>query len=182
MFPPDTTATTRLPATSSFPDIIAATAAAPAPSATIFCFSMSARMALATSSSLTSTSSSTYSLTREYVFSPGCFTAMPSAMVETDDRHSIWPLFTELNMLGAPVTCTPYTLTDGLICLTVYAIPEISPPPPTGTTMASILSMSLSISRAIVPCPAITFSSSNGWTNVYPFSSRSSSALRYASS
>ena len=85
MLPPDSTHTTFFPFSGSFPNITAATATAPAPSAISFWCSISSSTALAASSSVTVTISSTYLLMRSNVMSPGHFTAIPSANVETED-------------------------------------------------------------------------------------------------
>ncbi len=50
-------------------------------------------------------------------------------------------------------------------------MPAIRPPPPTGTNTADSRSwLWRRISAPIVPCPAITSGSSNGWMNVIPVS------------
>ena len=89
MLPPDTTQITFLPSTGILSNITAATATAPAPSVMIFWCSSIERIADETSSSLTVTMPSTYLLQKLNVFSPGCFTAIPSAIVETESRRSI---------------------------------------------------------------------------------------------
>ena len=53
-------------------------------------------------------------------------------------------------------------------------IPEMIPPPPMGTTTALRSSTCSTSSRPMVPCPAMTASSSKAWTRVIP----SSSAIR----
>ena len=55
-------------------------------------------------------------------------------------------------------------------------MPEMSPPPPTGTTMTSTFGTSSAISSPTVPWPAIVFAESNGWTSVRPVSPVSSSS------
>eukprot|EP00963_Diacronema_lutheri_P000726 scaffold45_cov337-Pavlova_lutheri.AAC.3 len=64
------------------------------------------------------------------------------------------------------------TLISGRTALTYAAIPAMSPPPPTGTKIASGNSLPhcRKISIPTVPCPAMTSGSSNGWTNVLPSS------------
>ena len=47
---------------------------------------------------------------------------------------------------------------------TAAAMPDSSPPPPSGATMASTSGRSSRISRPTVPLPAMKRSSSNGWT------------------
>ena len=65
-------------------------------------------------------------------------------------------------MEGRRAGCTPITLTRGLLSLTAHATPEISPPPPMGATTASTSGTCCRISSPMVPCPAMTTSSSNG--------------------
>ena len=70
----------------------------------------------------------------------------------------------------------------GLIAFAAVAIPEISPPPPIGTTSMSRSGASASSSSAIVPCPAIMAGSSNGGMKTKPSLSASAKALAWASS
>ena len=63
---------------------------------------------------------------------------------------------------------TPNTRTDGLIALTAVAIPEISPPPPIGTTTSSRSGTSWIISRPVVPWPAMMSWSSKAETKIIP--------------
>ena len=58
----------------------------------------------------------------------------------------------------------------GFILFAARAIPESIPPPPTGTNIASKSLNSSKSSIPIVPCPAITYSSSNGCKNTRPSS------------
>ena len=109
--------------------------------------------------------------------SPGSLTAIPSAIVRTNPNFSILWCSMEATMLGAPLACTPYTLMLGFKFFIAKATPEINPPPPIGTMTASTSGSCSSNSKPMVPCPAITSSSSNGWTNVYPFSSRNCNAF-----
>ena len=53
--------------------------------------------------------------------------------------------------LAAPSGSTPIILTVGLISFAAQAIPEINPPPPTGTRIISASGSSSRISKAIVP-------------------------------
>ena len=73
-------------------------------------------------------------------------------------------------MPAAPAACTPITRTFGWSIFTAAATPEASPPPPIGTTMVSTSGRSSMISSPMVPCPAMTIGSSNGWMNVAPVS------------
>lgn len=63
-------------------------------------------------------------------------------------------------------------------------IPASSPPPPTQTKIASsaAASVCLKISTATVPCPAMTYGSSNGGMLVRPWSVASRAHSRFAAS
>ena len=169
MLPPEMTATT-LPLVSNFLPMIAATADAPAPSATILPRSIRNRIACAISSSSTVTTSSTYFWHISNVSSPGCLTAMPSAMVFALVSATTCPASSDAFMPAAPAACTPTMRTFGCSIFTAAATPEASPPPPMGTTMVSTSGRSSMISRPIVPWPAMTIGSLNGWMNVAPVS------------
>ena len=67
-------------------------------------------------------------------------------------------------MAGPSEDSTPITRARGLCDLTAIETPEIRPPPPIGTTTTSTSGQSWTISRPRVPWPAISCSSSNGWT------------------
>ena len=149
--PPEITHTAFLPLMSTLLYIAAATETAPAPSATILCFSISFRIAEAISSSVTVTTPSTYFWHIANVRSPGCLTAIPSAIVLTEARASVLPTFRAFCMEGAPAACTPYTLQLGLICFTAKATPPIRPPPPMGTRTTSASFTCSIISRPTVP-------------------------------
>jgi hypothetical protein len=60
----------------------------------------------------------------------------------------------------APIV--PTNSVPGLNDFAAVAIPEISPPPPIGTTKTSSACASATISTAMVPWPAITAASSYG--------------------
>ena len=55
---------------------------------------------------------------------------------------------------------------SGFNIFAAQAIPEINPPPPIGTRIISVSGSSSKISKAIVPCPCITSSSSKGWSYI----------------
>ena len=64
-------------------------------------------------------------------------------------------------MLGHRSGSTPMICTFGLMVFTASAMPAMSPPPPTGTTMASISLASSRISSPTEPAPAMMLKSSN---------------------
>ena len=103
ILPPETRHTTFLPFTGTLPNITAATDTAPAPSEISFWCSISERIAEEISSSVTVTISSTYFLQYPNVLTPGSLTLIPSAIVATDSRHSIFPLSIDVTILGAPL-------------------------------------------------------------------------------
>ncbi len=102
IFPPLTTHIVFLPFTGTLLYITAATLAAPAPSATTFSFSSRWSIAPHISSSVTVTIPSTYLLHISYVSVPGSFTAIPSAIVDTDGRISRLCVSRLRTMLAAP--------------------------------------------------------------------------------
>ena len=106
----------------------------------------------------------------DIVSSPGCFTAIPSAIVKPGPPGSV------------PAAWTPTIFTPGSRDFSASAIPAASPPPPTGITTVCTSGTWSAISSPIVPWPAITFSSSYGWMNVAPFDSTRSTAAASASS
>ena len=91
----------------------------------------------------------------EDVSSPGCLTAIPSAIV------SPWGSSPASGAHAA--ACTPIRRSSGRSSRRAIAIPAASPPPPTGITTVPAPSGSCSASSSpSVPCPAITRGSSNG--------------------
>ena len=77
---------------------------------------------------------------------------------------------------------TPTMRTSGLSARSAIAIPAASPPPPIGTTTVPSSGSCSTSSSPIVPCPAITRSSSKAWTNVAPVESTNSCAAAIDSS
>ncbi|SIE90978.1 Uncharacterised protein [Mycobacteroides abscessus subsp. abscessus] len=68
-------------------------------------------------------------------------------------------------MEAAPAGSTPIIFVRGETLLKYVLRPAINPPPPMLAKTKSIgSSQSFSISTAAVPCPAMIFSSSKGWT------------------
>ncbi len=76
---------------------------------------------------------------------------------------------------------TAITRASGQSALTAVATPEISPPPPTGTTTCVTSSTCSHSSRPTVPCPAITARSLNGCTITRPVAVASASMRANAS-
>ena len=76
----------------------------------------------------------------------------------------------------------PITRIDGEADLSASAMPEIRPPPESGTSTVSMSGRSSRSSRPIVPCPAITGGWSNGETKTMPSSATNRSASTWASS
>ena len=71
------------------------------------------------------------------------------------------PALSERDIASESTGCTPMILTPGLSRFTYEAIPEIRPPPPIATKIASIGRVVWRrISMPIVPWPAITSGSS----------------------
>ena len=146
--PPESTAQVS-PSAAGFtrPCSSAATPTAPAPSTTSFDRSSSSTIAWATSSSVTVTISSTCCSSSGLVTAPGFFTAIPSQIVFVSDSQR-----------------TPTTRASG----TARAMPEISPPPPSGTTISRTSGAWRAISRPTVPWPATTAGWSKAGTTVAP--------------
>ena len=105
---------------------------------------------------------------------PGCLTAIPSAIVY---RCSVPPA--KGQMFAA---WTPMMRTSGVSARRAIAIPAASPPPPIGTITVPPSGSCSASSSPIVPCPAITRSSSNAWTNVAPVESTRACAAAIESS
>ena len=73
---------------------------------------------------------------------------------------------------STPTTRLPWAAT---------AIPEMSPPPPTGTISVVVSGRSSTTSSPTVPWPAIVSGWSNGWTSVRPVSASRSARRAKAS-
>ena len=102
---------------------------------------------------------------------PGVFTAIPSAIVAPLNAVVTFPFSFDTFIDGIFEVWTPIIFTFGFNPFAATAIPAIIPPPPIGHNIVSTFSFNcLNISRPIVPCPAITYSSSNGWRKVAPVS------------
>mmetsp|Transcript_8444 Transcript_8444/g.35325 ORF Transcript_8444/g.35325 Transcript_8444/m.35325 type:complete len:447 (+) Transcript_8444:1363-2703(+) len=163
MFPPHKSTATFLPLSSgSFPASTAAMPAAPAPSWMSFSSSTRRRSATDMSFSDTVTSLSTRVRSTSKDLGPTAGTARPSASV----GPGIVTLTTSPASIAAAMDAqrlgsTPMICTFGLMVLTASATPAMSPPPPTGTTMASMFSASSRISSPTDPAPAMMLKSSN---------------------
>ena len=108
---------------------------------------------------------------------------MPSAIVAAFGVHiSGSPRASDSGNGAQASTWTPITRTSGRALLTTPAMPEISPPPPTGTITVWSSGTSSSSSSPSVAWPRITSGSSNGCTNPAPVSAARSSAAATQSS
>ena len=139
---------------------IPAKANAPAGSAMARVSSKISFTAAQISSVLTVIISSTQVLAMRKGISPTCLTATPSANRPTESKIILSLAFNASVMQAASSGSTPITLVCGETCLTTEAIPAINPPPPTGTKIISRCLVCLNNSKAMVPCPAMTASSS----------------------
>mmetsp|Transcript_16295 Transcript_16295/g.54832 ORF Transcript_16295/g.54832 Transcript_16295/m.54832 type:complete len:225 (-) Transcript_16295:456-1130(-) len=137
-----------------------------------------------TSSLLTVTMSSTSAEHTRKVSLPTVRTAAPSTKRPTESRVTGLPARRLSVMPAASSDSTPMTITDGRTRLTYAAMPESIPPPPQQTKMASrgLPVVCLQISIPMVPCPAITKGSSNGWMSAPPVSRTMRLASAWASS
>ena len=86
----------------------------------------------------------------------------PSAIVAGFGQVSIRPASSERLASSALAGSPAMTLVAGEMPSTASAVPASKPPPPTGQMTRSSGPASSSSSSAAVPCPAITFQSSNG--------------------
>ena len=150
-----------------------ATASAPAGSTIDRVSSNTSFMAAQISSVVTWMISSTTSWQRRKVSCPTFLTAAPSAKRPTSLSATRLPAARDWTMAFASRVSTPMILTWGAILLTYTPTPDMRPPPPTQTNIASSLGMLVcrKISIPIVPCPAMTYGSSNGGMFINPCSS-----------
>ena len=185
MFPPHNRTTTVFPSSSgSFPARHAAIPAAPAPSCTSFSHSTSLNNPTEMSLSLTVTSLSTRGRHTSNDRGPTVGTARPSASVGPGMSNlTTLPAANAAAIEGHRSGSTPMTMTFGLIVFTASATPAMSPPPPTGTTIASTSLMSSRISRPTLPAPAMMLKSSNPlmyfipWFSTNRFAASAASAM-----
>ena len=126
--------------------------------------------------------SSTTFLQIRKVSLPTNLTAVPSENRPTSFISILLPALSDRFIASESEACTPITFVFGLTALMYSPIPAIKPPPPIATNTASMgFSYWVKISWAMVPCPAITSGSSNGWTKVRPLFLPKSSACKKAS-
>src|SRR2546422_5535452 len=86
--------------------------------------------------------------------SPTLSVIRPSAMLPVRSRRTTFPAARERCSLGAPAGSTPHTTAVLLAAANPATIPEIRPPPPTGTTTVSTSGSCSTISSATVAWPA----------------------------
>mmetsp|Transcript_54899 Transcript_54899/g.107402 ORF Transcript_54899/g.107402 Transcript_54899/m.107402 type:complete len:220 (+) Transcript_54899:736-1395(+) len=172
MFAPEAVATSRFPFQPFFWTnfFIPAIAKAPAGSKTTRMSVKASLIAAQISSVLTVTISSTTCWQSLKVLLPATRTAAPSAKVPTESNSTIRPALRLSVKVGASAASTPTTFTWGATALMNAPIPDSMPPPPQQTNTASTPSADVCFktSIAMVPCPAITSGSSNGWTRARP--------------
>src|SRR2546428_5007680 len=122
------------------------------------------------------TTSSTRERTISNAVRPAIGAVRPSAIVSMRSSRFGAPLSSATRIVGAPRVSTPTTRTPVRRSVSATARPAMRPPPPTATTTRPTFGSSSSISRPIVPCPAITSGSSCGWISVAPRDVRSASS------
>ncbi len=101
---------------------------------------------------------------RSHIAGSSAFDPAPST---NEAVYSTWTAFPAAKeaLNGAPVSGSHATIrVDGDVAASALAIPVVSPPPPQGTSTASMPSRRSASSRPITPFPAITRSSSTGCT------------------
>src|SRR5437762_9198164 len=149
--PPDTMATTRSPVFGrTAPARRAPTAAAPAGSATTRARETRKRSPSRMASSGIATTSSTSRRMISRFRLPANGAARPSATVFSASRRTGRPAARPRRTAWAPSGSTPTIRAPGLSALTASATPEMSPPPPTGTTTRSTRSRS-----SMISCPRL---------------------------
>ena len=161
MFPPQSNRTTRLPASSvNLPDMHAASGVAAAPSITLFSNSTRRRIARAISSSVAVTVRSMSGRAIWNAFAPTSGMASPSASVGRMVIFVGFPVSSAAEKLATFSASTATIFVSGRRVLTANETPASKPAPPTGTITASTSGTCSTISRPIVPCPAMIAGSS----------------------
>jgi len=163
MLPPETTHTTRPLPPSLFKP--AATDAPPAPSATTAARSTSMRIAAWTSARLTTSDPASSRLAAGHISASTIGAPMPSTNVGVRGDSTGRPASNAARSGAAVSTSHPYTRTSGLAARIAAAMPQLSPPPPNGTSTASTSGASSRTSSPMVPLPAMTPTSETGWMN-----------------
>src|SRR5262245_8913580 len=162
ILPPDTTATV-LPAPAR-PLSAAAMAQPAAPSAMMWLRSATSFIARATSSSVTTIDPESRDSSGHIVGS----TDLPPAPSTNDAFHCSKyfgaPAASDADSGAAVSGSAAYTCADGRSSRITAAMPDSSPPPPSGAITVSTSGRSSRISRPAVALPAMNWSSSNGCT------------------
>jgi len=141
----------------------AATDAAPAPSATIAERATRSLIAASTSGSGDTREPARSRFTGGHISSSTAFPPMPSTNVGVRSTSTGRPAAIEAASGAAVSTSQPKTCTSGREARIAAAIPQLSPPPPKGTSTALTSGASSRISRPMVPLPAIMPTSLTGW-------------------
>ena len=81
-------------------------------------------------------------------------------------------MYLRVEVIGMRMRALVVAIALGLLLSSAVVVAGL---PPTGTTNISRSGKASSISKAMVPCPAIIFSSSYGWMRFKPLSLASSS-------
>ncbi len=151
MFPPEITTTTFFPKSSPLRDRRGARGAAPDGSAIILASLIIVLVAFIISSSVTVNAPSTFFEQAAKVMSPSADGRRPSAMEAGEGTSVTLPALSAAMSFGAPAGSTPKIFTFGLRALIAMDIPEMSPPPPTGTKTESKSCRESTISSPQVP-------------------------------
>ena len=144
----------------SFPDMHAASGVAAAPSTTLFSSSTRRRIARAICSSVTVTARSTSGFAIRNAFEPTWGIASPSASVGCITIFVGLPASSAAEKLATFSASTVTIFTFGRNVLIAKETPASRPAPPTGIITASRSGVCSTISRPIVPWPAMIAGSS----------------------
>ncbi len=93
--------------------------------------------------------------------------------METGVIGTGFPASSARRIPSAPSGSIPTMRASGRASFTPTQTPETSPPPPIGHTTTSTSGQSSTSSSPSDACPAMTVSSSKGWTNVRPWAANS---------
>ena len=139
-----------------------ATATAPAGSDKTLVSSKISFTPAQTSSMETVMTSSTHSFITSRLCFPTCATATPSANIPMLFNLTLFPACIAAARQAESSTSTPNIFVFLFFCEIHAEIPASSPPPPTGTKIASKSIPESRISLPTVPWPAIVYGSSKG--------------------